>query len=232
MIVVAGGVAFFLLKGGGDDDGNTPAGVIDPSHLESPGSFDDDVTPVKFQLRATSAEATVTKAKEDKKQIKVAAKDIRDTLANMYTLAFIDPDHWKSGDYETVYGFFAQGKPAESAKRDTATLTLGPNAGDMFDEVKPKYGGLVVKVLTDKGGEPFTAAATADFSADGTKKDGSNMLIKSHATYYLQRGEGGWIIVAYKANRLDGGGAGAGSGGDGGTSTTAPSTTATSGAGQ
>jgi hypothetical protein len=170
---------------------------------------------------------TVTKEKADRKQINEAAKDIRDTLANMYTVAFINPDNWKSGDYDTVYGFFQQGKAFESAQRDSATLTLGPDAGDTYDDVKAKYSGLVVKVLTDKGGEPYTAAATADFSADATKKDGSNMLIKSHATYYLQRGEGGWIIVAYKANRLDGGAAGSGGSG-GGTSTSAPSTTSTS----
>jgi len=233
VVVVAGGAAFFLVKGG--DDGKTPEGIIDPSDLTSPGQFGEDVTPVKFSLRDTSTESTAAKSNADRAQVQTAAKDIRDTLGNMYTVAFIDPDNWKSGDYDTVYGFFEQGKPAESAKRDAATLTLGPNAGDMFDEVKPKYSGLRVKVLTDKGGEPFTAAATADFSADATKKDGSSMKIKSHATYYLQRGEGGWIIVAYKAARHDGGTAGAGSGsgsGDGGTSTTAPATTSTSGASQ
>jgi hypothetical protein len=228
VIVVGGGVAFFLLKGGGDKDTPDP---IDTSDLSSPGQFGDEAHKVHFSLRATTTETTVTKSKADKAEVKVAAKDIRDTLDNLYTLAFTDPEHWKSGDYENVFGFFAQGKPADSAKRDVAVLTLGPGAGDTFDDVTPKYSSVVVKVLTDKGGQPFTAAATANFSADGSKKDGSSMRIKSHATYYLQRGEGGWIIVAYKAKRSDG--SGNGSGGNGGNgSPAAPTSEATSGAGQ
>ena len=60
---------------------------------------------------------------------------------------------------------------------------------------------------TDKGGQPYTAAATADFTANAKKKNGKPTTIKSHATYIMQRGEGGWSIVAYKADRQDGGGA-------------------------
>src|SRR5262249_43982445 len=156
--------------------------------------FPSSANPVHFTLRNTSTVATVTKTKADRTQVQKAAQDIRNTLSNMYTVAFTDPDHWKSGDYATVYGFFATGRPAASAQKDSATLTLGPNAGDTYDQVDPKYASVVVKILTDKGGEPFTAAATTDFTANAKKKDGSTMVIKSHATYYLQRGEGGWII--------------------------------------
>ena len=220
---MAGGVAFFLLKGGDDspDDGINPT-----DHAIA--SFPPEANPVHFSLSGTTTVATVTKSKADQAQVNRAAKDIRDTLANMYTVAYTDPNHWESGDYDAVFTFFQEGTAADSAERDVATLTLGANAGDTYDEVKQRHTGLRVKILTDKGGAPFTAAATADFSADAQTKDGSNMLIKSHATYYLQHGEGGWVIVAYKANRRDGG-----SGGKGGSGSTTPATSsATSGASQ
>ena len=63
-------------------------------------------------------------------------------------------------------------------------------------------------MLTDKGGQPFTASATADFTADAKTKAGATKVIKSHATYILQRGQGGWIVVGYKAKRMDGSGGG------------------------
>jgi len=231
VVVVAGGAAFFLLKGGGDSD---DPGPVDTGNLASPVDPGGDVQPVHFALRDTTTEATVTTSKADKAQVKAAAKDIRDTLANMYTLAFVDPANWKEGNYDDVFVFFQPGQVATSAEHDVATLTLGPDAGETFDEVTQKYSGLRVKILTDKDGAPFTAAATADFSADAKTKDGSPMLIKSHATYYLQHGEGGWVIVAYKAKRLDGGsgGKGGGNGNGGNAPTTAPTTASTSGASQ
>src|SRR5262249_57998624 len=77
--------------------------------------------------------------------------------------------------------------------------------------VAPRCGSMVVKMLTDTGGQPITAAATADFTADAATKSGGSKTIKSHATFILQRGEGGWIVVGYKAKRTDGkGGAGGG----------------------
>jgi hypothetical protein len=198
IVVVGGVVAFFLLKGGDESPDDRPSNGASVS-------TGPDADPVHFSLRDTKTIGTVAKKKPDRPEVQKAAKEVRDTLGNMYTVAFTDPDHWMSGNYDAVFGFFVIGKPAAAAKRDEATLTLGAKAGDQFSDVKFRYGGLVVKVLTDKGGEPFTVAATADFSADATKKDGSTMVIKSHATYYLQKGEGGWIIAAYKAKRQDGG---------------------------
>ena len=200
IVVVGGVVAFFLLKGGSDKGG------ADPDDTPSPGQSvptSEEADPVHFSLRKTETIETVAKGKLDKQAVQKAAKDIRDTLGNMYTLAYTDPDHWENSDYDAVFGFFATGKPAAAAERDVKTLTLGPKASDTYDEVKFRYGALKVEVLTDKGGIPYTVAATADFTADATTKDGSDMLIKSHATYYLQNSEGGWTIVAYKAKRGD-----------------------------
>ncbi len=198
--MVAGGGVFFLLNRGG---GKGPK--VDPSNHASPIVLPSDVTPVKFHMRASKSVTVVTK-KPDAANVKDAVDDIRSTLGNMYTIAFVDPQTWQSGNYDNVFGFFEQGKISDAAKRDENILTLGADAGDTYKDIKPHFASLAVNMLTDKGGQPYTAAATADFTADATKKDGQSTTIKSHATYIMQRGEGGWIIVAYKADRRDGGG--------------------------
>lgn len=200
VVVVAGGAVFFLLhKSSGE-----PNGGINPSN-RAIASFAPDAHPVHFQLRSSNSVRSATKA-PDAANVQAAVQDIRDTLGNLYTVAYTDPDHWKSGNYDQVFGFFAQGKIADAAKRDEATLTLGPGAGGTYDTVTPKYASLIVKMLTDKGGQPYTASATADFTANATRKDGSSDVIKTHATYIMQRGEGGWIVVGYRAKRLPAGG--------------------------
>jgi hypothetical protein len=207
VVVVAGGAVFFVLNRGGN---GSPK--VNSSNLASPIPLPSDVTPVKFHMRSSKS-VTVATHKPDAANVKDAVDDIRATLGNMYTIAFIDPQTWQSGNYDNVFGFFEQGRISDAARRDENILTLGTKAGDTYKEVKARYGSLVVEMLTDRGGQPYTAAATADFTANATMKDGSPATIKSHATYIMQRGEGGWIIVAYKANRLDGGGGTTSSGG-------------------
>jgi hypothetical protein len=199
VVVVAGGAAFFVFH-----KPDSSPGHINKSCLSCPITPAPGVDPVRFTVRAGRTVAVVEKSKPDQAEIKKSTQDIRNTLQNMYTVAFIDPEVWKSGQYDNVFGFFAQGRISGAAKKAEETLTLGAKAGDTYSDVKPKSGSLAVKWLTDKGGQPFTAAVTAAFSADATKKDGSSTTVKSHATYIMQRGEGGWIIVAFKAKRLDG----------------------------
>jgi len=199
VVVVAGGAAFFLLH---KNASSSPPGSFDPSDPASP-IRNPEANPVHFQLRSSDSVRVVTKT-PDAANVQQAFQDIRNTLGNMYTVAFTDPANWKSGNYDNVFGFFAQGKISDAAKADEATLTLGQNAGDTYEDVTPRYASLVIKMLTDKGGQPYTASATADFTADARTKDGASQAIKSHATYIMQRGEGGWIVVGYKAKRTDG----------------------------
>jgi len=191
VVAVAVGAVVFLLKGGGGNHLGTGA---------TPGS---KTPPFHFRLGSTHVITTVAAGKANQGAVSDAAKDIDTTLTNMYALAFLDPDHWKKSDYDAVFGFFAGGKAASSAQRDQAALTLGQGAGDTFDDVQPRSGTLTVRVLTGSGGKPVTSAATADFTADATKKDGSTMVIKSHATFYLQLTDHAWVIVGYRATRKD-----------------------------
>jgi hypothetical protein len=190
VVAVVGGAVYFLLKGGGESPGTGA----------KPGSNTPAFT---FHLGTTKTVTTTATGKADQGAVTTAAKTIDTTLTNMYALAFLDPDHWKKGDYDVVFGFFQQGAAADSAKRNEATLTLGPGAGDTFDDVQPRIGTMLIRVLTDRTGKPVSSAATATFTADAKKKDGSSMLIKSHATYYLQPSDQGWVIVGYRATRKD-----------------------------
>ena len=124
IVVVAGGAAFFLLH---KNSSATPPGGFDPSDPASPIS-NREANPVHFQLRSSDSVRVVTKT-PDTSNVQQAVQDIRNTLGNMYTVAYTDPDHWKSGNYDTLFGFFAQGKISDAAKSDVATLTLGQNAG-------------------------------------------------------------------------------------------------------
>lgn len=190
LVAIVGGAVYFLLKGG------SPS----PGPGAKPGS---DTPSFNFHLGTTRTIATAATGKADQGAVQSAAKTIDTTLTNMYALAFLDPDHWKKGNYDVVFGFFRQGPAADSAQRNEATLTLGPGAGDTFSDVQPRLGTMTIRVLTDTSGSPVSSAATTDFTADATKKDGSSMLIKSHAIFYLQPSEQGWVIVGYRATRKD-----------------------------
>ena len=192
VVVVAGVVAFFLLKGGGGSGGN--------GHHASPGAG----TPqFSFDLKASKAIATTLRHPHANDAVKKAADEIHSTMDSLYGLAFLDPNRWKSGDYGPVFEFFQQGKTAAVARRDEAVLTLGPKAGSTFTKVEPNSGSLVVQVLTDRRNAPFTAAATADFTASATQTNGKVTVISSHATYYLQSSKGGWVVIGFRAKRSD-----------------------------
>jgi hypothetical protein len=132
-----------------------------------------------------------------------AGNDIKTVLDRMYSLAFLDPEVWHSGDYSAVFGFFDQGAAANTAKADASTLTLGENAGGRFTTVTPASGILAVKVLVDKGGTPVSAIAAVDFEAKATGKNGPSDMVVSKGQYFLHILEGGWTILGYSVSRDD-----------------------------
>ncbi|MFL5799312.1 MAG: hypothetical protein ACJ77A_15440 [Actinomycetota bacterium] len=189
VVAVAAGAVVFLLKGGGNSPG--PGATAGPN-----------TPPFRFQLGSTHVITTVAKGKANQGAVSDATKAVDTALTNMYALAFLDPDHWRKSDYDAAFGYFT-GQASSSARRDEATLTLGQGAGDTFSDVQPRSGTLAVRVLTGSSGKPVSSAATTNFTADATKKDGSTMVIKSHATFYLQPSGSSWVIVGYRATRQD-----------------------------
>jgi hypothetical protein len=134
---------------------------------------------------------------------KKAGDDIRLVLDRMYSLAFLDPNDWQSGDYASVFGFFDRGAAARRAQADASTLTLGSNAGTRFADVQPAGGTLSVRVLLDGSGTPVSAAAAVQFKAKATGKGGPSELVTSKGHYFMHILEGGWTIFAYSISRND-----------------------------
>ena len=157
-----------------------------------------------FQLVSTKAILGADHSSGDPQAVaQKAGNDIKTVLDRMYSLAFLDPDVWQSGNYSAVYGFFDQGAAADKAKADAATLTLGQNAGKKFSTVQPAGGTLAVKVLVDKGGTPVSATAAVTFQAKATGKGGPSDMVLSKGQYFMHILEGGWTILGFSVSRGD-----------------------------
>jgi hypothetical protein len=124
------------------------------------------------------------------------------SLDVLYFDGFVDPDHWDGGDYDDVWDVFDDGA-REQAKNDVQTLTLGDDAGDVYDFVQPDKGVVAVNVLTGPNDEPTEALAKAFFSATAEHDDGSYTKITSSGTFFLRQVEGGWRIFTYDVDRTE-----------------------------
>jgi hypothetical protein len=188
VVIGIGFLLFFLLRGGGGE-GNV-----------SPG------TP-EFSFDLASAKAIPTENRADKGAIGAVAQksaaDIRGVLDRMYSLAFLDPENWKSGTYDNVFGFFDLGGAQHRAQADAGTLTLGPSAGKKFTDVQPSGGTLSVKVLVDQGGNPVNATANVVFRARATGTGGTGEIVVSKGSYFMHILEGGWSVYGFSVARDD-----------------------------
>jgi hypothetical protein len=189
--VVAVGIAillFFLLKGGGG------GGTVSPGTPE-------------FSFDLAHAKAVPTQNHADKGAIgsvaQKSAADIRGVLDRMYSLAFLDPENWKSGAYDNVFGFFDLGAAQRRAESDVGTLTLGTNAGKKFTDVQPSGGTLSVRVLVDDAGNPVSATANVVFRARATGTGGTGEIVVSKGSYFMHILEGGWSVFGYSVGRDD-----------------------------
>jgi hypothetical protein len=187
-VVAVAVVLFFVLKGGGKE--------------ATPSSS----TP-EFSFKVVKAKAIPTKNHGDKGALasvaQKSASDIHEVLDRMYSLAFLDPNNWKSGSYDAVFGFFDLGQAQERAQTDADALTLGATAGQRFNDVQPTGGTLSVQVLIDQSGHPVSATASVVFRARATGTGTSGEIVVSEGQYFMHILEGGWSIFAYSVDRDD-----------------------------
>jgi hypothetical protein len=192
VVVLVGVGVFFLLNARND----TAAGPPQTPPTNVP----------KFDFRIAKAEAVPTAPGANPKKLQgpadSAAKSIGSTLSNMYRWAFLDPSNRSDGSYDEVWSYFAD-PIAAKAQQDTATLTLGPNAGDQFSGVDPGKGELQVRVLMDKQGKPATAVALVKFTAHAAGSNDAATTLVSDGQYFLQPASGGWRVIGYKVSRKD-----------------------------
>ena len=132
---------------------------------------------------------------------KKAAANIRSTLNRLYRTAYLDPNAWKTGRYGDIWSLFDHAT-LPKARSDLGTLTLGENAGSMYEDVIPAVAKLRVRVLLDHAGNPSTAVAIVSFRATG-ELQGGIAAIHSKGQYFLRPAENAWSIYGYDLMRQD-----------------------------
>jgi hypothetical protein len=190
VLVIAAVVLFVVKPFGGGGGGDEPSS-------ETPA--------FAFKLLGAQAIPGMPHAKPDvlRAASTKAGNEIKTVLDRMFALAFLDPQNWKKGNYDNVFGFFDLGAAQARAKADVAALTLGTDAGNRFSDVRPSQGVLRVRVLLDQHASPTFATAIVVFKATATGKDGSKELVVSQGQYFMHILEGGWTINAYEVTRGD-----------------------------
>ena len=192
VLVVAAVVLFVVLTR--DGGGGIPF-VSDDGPSEAP--------PFDFQVRKVRALATSEKADEAKLtgEAEAIGRELTPVVDDLFTNAFLDPANWTSGDYaEVLETFNDEARP--TAEGSIETLTLGTDAGDVYDEVAPDRSVLDYKVLFDPDGEVSQVVVRVKFSALGTRADGGYTEIVSDAELFFDD-PANWLVSAFDVTRAD-----------------------------
>lgn len=186
--IVAGLILFLRGDGGGILGGNDESNEVP--------AFD-------FRLGRTQAIATADVPDEEAldAEADAVAQEVAPVIDELYTDAYLDPSNWREGDYGDIFGLFSNGAAA-SAEEGIETITLGADAGNVYDRVTPRKGSLGFTVLFDPAGNPSTVAVKVRFYALGDRKDGTFTSIVSAGQMILQDLDG-WQITAFDLRRND-----------------------------
>ena len=184
MLVVVAAAAYVVLKSGGTTAGeNKDHGIS----RETPD--------FSFEVRKVIVVPTVPGDKTAKTDSDAIAQAVSENLASFYKTAYLDPNNWSTGKYETSWAFFEKAALA-AAKANADSLTLGD--GSAYETVTPKPSTTTVKILMGPEGKPDTAAAQVTFGVLATDKSGAETTIASMGQYFLKPAGKDWSIYAFK----------------------------------
>jgi hypothetical protein len=185
VVAVLGGGAYFLLS-----DGKVPI------------PFVDNPPPVTFTFEDVKVEAATTshtKGTLPEKRADKAGEQVATVLSSLYTVAFVEDDYW--GDYGDAWSLFEE-TAAQQAEADLPTLTLGPQASDLYEKIDASpASSLTITVLTDRHDQPISAIAQVLFEADAKLRNGGTSAITSEGSYFLRPSGDEWLIYAYEMDR-------------------------------
>jgi len=134
---------------------------------------------------------------------KLASKRAIASITRLYRSAFLDPAHWRSGTYESLWRDFATAARAQ-ARKDVRVLTAGTTAGEAYDAIVPRPSAISTTVLLNRKGKPVMVLVSARFRALGRRIAGSsNTRFDSTGRFFFQRVGGSWKIISYDARRSD-----------------------------
>ena len=190
-MVAAVVLGFALL--GGDAGGIIP--IIGGSPKPPTPEFAFDVTKV-----TPVATHNDVKHAELQAGAETASGEVTTQMDALYMGAFLDPDNWLEGSYDSVWELFESDASTE-AQTQIETLTAGVGAGDAFEQILPEKGTLKTKVLFDQEEQAFSVVAITRFEAVGTGKDGDDVRMTSRGQFVFQQVDGEWRVVSFKVLR-------------------------------
>lgn len=193
LVLVAVAVVLIVVLTRGEGGGIPFVGDDGPS--EAP--------PFDFTIRKVRALATDEKADEAALADEAAAieRELTPIVDELYTNAFLDPANWQEGDYaEVLERFNEDARP--TAEASVETLTLGTDAGGVYDEVMPDRSVLDYKVLFDPNGRVNQVVVKVKFLALGARSDGAYTQIVSEGQLFFDDPDG-WLISAFDVTRAD-----------------------------
>ena len=190
MVVVAAVVLGFVLLGGTDG-------------IPIIGGSPNPPTP-EFAFKMTKVTPVATRSETKHQDLEAKAKEaagqVDDQMNALYIGAFLDPDNWLDGSYDSVWGLFDEGASTE-AQSQVETLTAGTGAGDAFEQILPEAGVLKTKVLFDLKDQAYSVVAVTRFEAVGSGKDGQDVRMTSRGQFVFQQVDGEWRVVSFKVLR-------------------------------
>jgi len=198
VLVAAGAAAWFFLTRDGEglpfigDDGK------EERLFEVP----------EFEFRIARTELVPSTGDRTEKTAKVtpeaqaAIEDVSATMSDLYVAAFLDPNNWRKGRYNSALGIF-QVPAKAAAKKDLEILTAGTDARKAFRDIQPGIGSLYAKVLTDPDGKPVSVAVRLSFVARATGRGPERAKLVSTGSFILARYGSDWRIVSYDVRRDD-----------------------------
>lgn len=134
---------------------------------------------------------------------RLASKRAIVSITRLYRSAFLDPAHWQSGTYESLWLDFARAARAR-ARKDVRVLTAGATAGEAYTAIVPRRSTISTTVLLERKGKPVMVLVNARFRALGRRVAGSsNTSFDSTGRFFFQRHGGSWKIVSYDVRRSD-----------------------------
>lgn len=203
-VVAVAVVAVLLFTGKGTPPGTDSAGnTITPT--TGGFTFTIDGQP---QVLLSSPDTNPSKAQ---KVAKPAAAQAEKIIHDFYVQAFLAPDQWSEGTFDTAFTNFSDGAKAE-AMGQLDVMTAGSAAADTFGGIKETDASLKEKVLMDPHGAPYSVVAIVTFTASADMKDGTAGTLTSQGQYILEKTASGWKVTSFSVTRDDRGAEATGSG--------------------
>ena len=118
----------------------------------------------------------------------------------MLRTAYVDPGTWD--DPGAVADSFTGGA-ADSLEADIAVMTLGEDAGDVYESVDPQKGTTRIQVLTGSRGEAIRGSADVSFQGLAEHDDGTYTTLVITGSYLLIKEDGDWRVQSYRVDRSE-----------------------------